>query len=397
MGPRKKSKQNTKPKDDSKDGPPPPAPDQATNAASSASPTPPVDVPSYPKTSSESKTSLSSSVGQVVKNQIQNRASWYGSWRGKAQPTAEVAHESIQASPRPDPVSPPPAVKMDKPATPSASGMSASPRRYLSGSSAQSLRSVPLAASMTTLNITSSGKVEGKPETTPEGGSQSQNTDPVSVPEAPMPPIASFAKLPVPSKNDPAGTKHTTPASSSGWFGWWSRPDGYVEKKKDPLEVEQSLIDEAKNKPLPGTTPLDTPDQSKILGEIDKTPTQEVSTVSTPPDGEEELKKQAEDGRSWFWLWSRSQNSRTGVLAKPALKEEQPKVDGDSVLPTPMEVDSKPTEASAKVNTDVKDGTASIREGKESGNRKATGFGLVTQRRRHPQMDLYISRLASLR
>jgi hypothetical protein len=384
MGPRKKSKQNANAKDDSKDSPQPAQEQPAANTTtSSTSATPPLDVPAIEKNVNDSKTSLSSSVGQIVKNQIQNRASWYGSWKGKAHPTAEVARESIEATPQPEPFATPKAVKIDKPATPSAPGTSPSPRRYLSGSSAQSLRGTPLAASMTNLNITSDKKAEPKPETPPEAELPAKESGPSSVPEPPLPPDPSLAIRAAQSENGPQAKEQVQPTASSGWFGWWSRPDGYVEKKNDPTATEQAIVEEAKNKPLPGTTPLETPEQSKILPGNGTTTSlaQGVSTGAEPQNlaqQPKESKKPAEDGRSWFGLWSRSQSLPPETSTKPTPDQEQLKKgdgDGDVTQTTPMHVDSEPSENSVNGATnEIQDATASINDGRDGAARKATGW-----------------------
>jgi hypothetical protein len=347
MGPRKKQKSNdeVKPED--------PKPSAESSKPTEArpepnAPSPNVDIPQTQSLASSTSSAitvkdtdrLAKSVpdGSATEGVVANRKSWYGSWKGKAKPTSEVARDSVPASPN-----------TPKPRTPSVSERrksipnAPSPRRIMSGTQRPQGKGNAIPASISKLSVTSSGLEESKPE------EDAQNKAPTEVvPEPPLPPDPAEQKqAPLPDKK--ALEQQQVP--SSGWFGWWSRPDGYIEKspgdaKKD---TKEEVTNAAVHTPLPGVTPVEEQVQPKLTPESLEPPTSGMKAVSISDTGS--IKKSTENagsGRGWFWLWSSQQNAQT---KSPAVTEERmPQV---STSDTKPQLDANVPVPSAAVPADI--------------------------------------------
>jgi hypothetical protein len=308
------------------------------------------------------------------------RMGWYGSWKQKAKPVAEVAMESAT------PASGTSASEMSSsrlPRKPSfQDGLETpSPKRYLSGSVTQSTKSTPLAATTTNISI-SSNNSKAKLPTEALIVDEPKDNNSAQIPDPPLPPD------PVVSDNIPVDTTKTQaqsrPVSSSGWFGsWWSRPDGYEEAKKPVvLKQEDSTLEEAKNKPLPGTTPNESPEQSKVL---------QTNPIDIPQDTNgtisqltEQILSKSADSRSWFWTWSKAQDSRPSILAAnntqvENLGDKNGSASGKSVLKTITAED-----------LGQKNGTSgSIKDGQEGKTaKKSSGWAFWSKEPVEPESNL---------
>jgi hypothetical protein len=218
---------------------------------------------------------------------IEPKASWYGSWKGKAKPVAEVAKETIIS-----PITTPIRIQKKPVLSDTNPTGSPSPKRYLSGTAPQFAKATPLAATTTNLSISSSNTPTQPPPSVPIPD-DTNNTPPTILSDVPLPPD--------PVKLDESKTTPRQVSSSAGWFGgWWSRPDGFQQDKKEPLS--DSTLEEAKNVPLPGITPTVTPEQSKVIED----PQPELQPQPAP-----------ENATSWFWSWSKSLDPRPSTPVPP--------------------------------------------------------------------------------
>jgi hypothetical protein len=184
-------------------------------------------------------------------------------------------------------------------------------------------------ASISKLSVTSSGLEEP----TEQEESPKKSQDEMPVPDPPLPPNPTEQKIdPSPDKKAPEQQQ----ASSAGWFGWWSRPDGYTEKgpgdaKKDTKEEETNAALET---PLPGVSPLEERTQPRLVRESVNPPTPAAKAAPiSDKDSERKPTDNAGSGRGWFWLWSSQQNAHAD---KPAATEERmPQSNGSVPKPQP--------------------------------------------------------------
>lgn len=391
MGPRKKSK--TKDEAKNRYSPPPespstsqPEPTKHTAEPASSKPaeepvTPsalPKSIDVSPSNSSQTSTSLNETRNPTLKTlngssteaSLANRKSWYGSWTGKTKPVAEVAKDSVPGSPAQSST----ARAFDGERRASAASIAApSPRRYMSGS--QNPQSKAAASvSVSNLNVASKQADDDKPKdikpkdvpvSTVESNKQ-------VVPDPPLPPDPVLIPQ-INTKKDKAdqNTSQEQQTTSGGWFGWWSRPDGYVEKMSTDLKDEAPV--EALQQPLP-ITPLEERKPTKLPGI--SLPPQESTTLNDT--GEELAKRPQEQAYSgtvnrstWFGLWSTQQNAQAEIPKQPEVNSvttSSTTADASIQLPSSM----KPTDPTATSET------ASINSGKGSvrgvSRKKSTGW-----------------------
>jgi hypothetical protein len=286
------------------------------------------------------------------------RKGWYGSWKQKAKPVAEVAKESVTAAN---------GSPARMPRTPSVqdNAEAPSPKRYLSSSSNQSTKGTPLAATTTNLSISSSANPKVKLPTDPANLDERKDSAAVmEPPNPPLPPDPSGSNSSEPTTKTPKPP--IRPVSSSGWFGgWWSRPDNFEEAKNPiTLKKEDSTFEEARNKPLPATTPSESPEQSKHLPQ---------NPIEIPQNGSAKLNADADqvisnsyDSRSWFWTWSRAQDPRPSIL-----RPDEPRIANgsakDSTTPKALAVKTVTAEELAPKAGSMKDGQDSKAAKKSSG------------------------------
>jgi hypothetical protein len=335
MGPRKKQKPN---EEDKADDAQPSAESSSKPKETPAEPNGPsssVDIPTTPSLASSVSSvrtardteRLASSVpnGSVTEGSVASRKSWYGSWTGKSKPTAEVARDNAPASPT-----------TPKPRTPSVSERrksipnAPSPRRIMSGTQRPQGKGNAIPASISKLSVTSSGLEEPKEQGEPPKKPQNETA---VVPDPPLPP------LPVAQRQDPSRNKKLPEQQelpSSGWFGWWSRPDGYIETNMGDAKngTKEEVTNAALQTPLPGVSPLEERTQPKLPQQCFEPPTTGMKAVSISDSAP--VKKANEivgSARSWFWLWSSQQNAQSD--SPVAAEERLPQITEPVNKPSP--------------------------------------------------------------
>lgn len=337
MGPRKKAKKHaTQAPEASKD----PLPDQPSSSnhvprpdtSNVAEPQPPAKQDDQSKSNDQPR---SVEVNRV-KEQVENRRSWYGSWNQKSRPTPEASQEVLSSS---APVN----KSVDQHRRPSTPGTPNSPKRLMSGSS--SVKDLPLAASMTRLDVTSRHNGDSDSSQKKEDKKEEPTTTQAKAnPDPPLPPDPKKRENSKPDQNKDS-TQHQR--NTSGWFGWWSRPDGYDEKEEEKKRQAEATKEEAQNTPLPGLTPQDSPAESKII------PDTAVKNLLEEPKAADQVSTASAEGtqgRSWFWLWSKTQNAQTQDTAA-ASEAKEPRKPDDSKK---KELESKPADKARPTETPVK-------------------------------------------
>jgi hypothetical protein len=303
---RKKSRQNTQ------------LPDaQPTDSSQSIPDTQKRDVrdetaqtPDHIDTSPASTSSASQSNDKSGKSSA--RSSWYGgSWRLKASPLTETARESISVAQ---------GVTSEALAESGKQIVEASkrPGQYVSKGMRASRKSIPLLAETTKTHVTSDTGDKSRPRQGSqeklkgfEGVEESKLRQPPvaiegkpPVEEAPLPPEPTLEST---ATDDAKSVASSQRPQSGSWFGWWSRPDGYIGELPKPNESDKRL-DEATSTPLPGTPNDETP----ILDQV-----QEPGSSNQPTDAapglQPEMSAKTGSARSWFGLWSSAQNEQAAV------------------------------------------------------------------------------------
>lgn len=349
MGPRKKAKPNAAEASEAAKEQPP-ALSSSSNDATKAEPS----NPSQPEPVAGQNEQSNAIDGQKppdvnrVKEQVENRRSWYGSWNQKSRPTAGASQEVLSSSA--------PANKsLDQRRRPSTPGTPHSPKRLMSGSS--SVKDLPLAASMTRLDVTSRHNSEA--DTSESKDDRKEDPSKVLVKNEPDPPLPPDPKKQENTKPDASkdSTQHQR-AASTGWFGWWSRPDDYDEKEEEKKRQAEATKEEAQNTPLPGLTPQDSPVQSKIIPPTEPAARNLVEEPK-PADQISTASAEGTQGRSWFWLWSKTQNAQTQETApasetKVPRKPEDPKKKGSE--------QSKPNDKTKSTETATKPPEVVVKE-----------------------------------
>ncbi|KIW03483.1 uncharacterized protein PV09_05250 [Verruconis gallopava] len=283
----------------------------------------------------------------AVQKHLENRASWYGSWKGKAKPVAAVARDSIPASPVG--VSSTRTYEQTSQGQLCERGLSStatqSPRRYMSGSIRSASKGDILPASTSNLSVVSD---RTKNVVEQQRTAVSEESVEEMALEAPLPPDP--PKTDEQSK-DQASSKQQQ-SGVSGWFGWWSRPDGYVEGTtlESAKEQDDKISADAQQKPLP-----ESPAEERVLPKLDQT--HDMSTqVGAIPMSEEQSQKSTQkvnagsQRSSWFWYWSKQQNSPSDE--RPPASNGQPSerkqgVNQESLSDTPMRDPSSPKDIEA--------------------------------------------------
>ncbi|KAK4505508.1 hypothetical protein PRZ48_003471 [Zasmidium cellare] len=280
-----------------------------------------------------------------------NRGSWYSasSWKSKAGPVAQVARESIQVDR---------GVSSESSSLPN--NFDNDGKRRSSQSVSKSVRgssrkSIPLVAEPTRVHATSdvsqppkqqSKKPVESSEKVKEGNSVAEERKEVE--DAPLPPEPAAAMGDGEGKEDAASIR---PASGT-WFGWWSRPDGYGsdgEKAKSSVKVNlDGAAEEASGTPLPKSPndgQLEAPKDNAEIGEAGGNGVEHTSGQLKP-----EMSMNTGSTRSWFGLWSSTQNQQAEQEERQ-IKDNEEAVQQTGREPEP---DSKVTAEPAKTAQDVK-------------------------------------------
>ncbi|GAB7345653.1 hypothetical protein MBLNU457_3943t1 [Dothideomycetes sp. NU457] len=239
------------------------------------------------------------------------RTSWYGgSWRSKAQPVAEVAKESVSVAKG--------ATSESSSDSQSLPGMPNNPR--------MSRKSIPSAAEATRVNASGSN-IDGNKSKEKVTEKQPPKAEEVSISAPPsVQPTDGAKDIPIepPTPPDPikdnvsetsSSSKHNR--NSSSWTGWWSRPDDYP-----PSEAGRSnaaKADEAKGTPRPGS-PTESGPEFFTANKLRPTNTEGNTNDQLQPNMQQSNQRQS-SARSWFGLWSASQNE-TADEAEPLPTQE---------------------------------------------------------------------------
>ena len=254
------------------------------------------------------------------------RTSWYGgSWRSKASPVAQVARESVSVA---------------KGATSESSSDSQSLPR-MPNNPKLPRKSIPSAAEATRVNANGSNTDanKSKEKVTEKQASKEEHTPPPAPAPAPIPSMDGSKDLPVepPLPPDPlkdnaseisSSSKHNR--NSSSWTGWWSRPDGYPASEAEKANAAKA--EEAKGTPLPGspTEPgLEFFTANKLRGGSGEDEGSQHLQANTQQTGQRQS-----SARSWFGLWSASQNEPADEpdpqpAQEPDISSIAPQVDAD--------------------------------------------------------------------
>lgn len=298
-----------------------------------------------------------------VTNKAPARSSWYagGSWRAKASPVAQVARESIS-------------VAGGMTSESSAESSNARPTRYMHNSLKRSSKSIPIAASETRIHATSSHSEESiqsrkdaptEPKNVPQESSnisegqkdaESKLPSDETVPDPPLPPEPSKDDVKSMNEQDGAQKQH-----AAGWFGWWSRPDGYAsdtEKAKEAGKLPEAAMSEARSTPLPTTPGADLAveeSDATVKGPdsaVQQDGTADVNGAAAAETTQSDGNTGGSVGRSWFGLWSRQQNRQT-VPQEHAehIQEAPPAVTSTETAETAVEEAFKPDDATTGEST----------------------------------------------
>ncbi|KAF2161406.1 hypothetical protein M409DRAFT_69764 [Zasmidium cellare ATCC 36951] len=238
-----------------------------------------------------------------------NRGSWYSasSWKSKAGPVAQVARESIQVDRG---VSSESSSLVNNHENDAKRRSSQSVSKSVRGSSR---KSIPLIAEPTRVHATSDvsqppKQQQKKPVESSEKVKESAGPEErKEVEDVPLPPEPT-AMGEGEGKDDAASIR---PASGT-WFGWWSRPDGYGsdgEKAKSSVKVNLDVAaEEASGTPLPRSPnegQLEVPKDGTEAGQNAANGAEDPSAQLRP-----EMSMNTGSTRSWFGLWSSTQNQQ---------------------------------------------------------------------------------------
>ncbi|KAF2014859.1 hypothetical protein BU24DRAFT_371665 [Aaosphaeria arxii CBS 175.79] len=156
----------------------------------------------------------------------------------------------------------------------------------------------------------------------------------------------------------PRNAERITISNPFAWRGWWTRPDNYTDSTKTERdETPSAITDNAQKVPLP-VTPSDTGNAQDLKEPEDATShsgsqmssgyhanTEHASaqqsgslsaserTDSIQPQGEAPLEVapiQKSSGKSWFWLWSNTQNGQAQASTQTAPTHDSQDVQSES-------------------------------------------------------------------
>ncbi|KAK7529514.1 uncharacterized protein J3D65DRAFT_642228 [Phyllosticta citribraziliensis] len=359
MGPRKKVKQSTTgpaPDDASAPGTPAPQASDHIDAEQSS--------PARQLTNVETKANSKPTDPAAAQSEssptpgLAPRKSWYstGTWRVKAAPIAQVAKESISSAAG--------GVTSDSSEAGNQESGPSTPARLLSSNRRNSSKSTAIAASTTKIHAISdrpndsSTSLASEPKDTMSG----RDVDPPLPPD----PVKEDDKLAQTAADVPEQTQQLSGnrassymSSVKGWYGWWSRPDGYPDAKdvKTAEEANGAEIEAAKATSLPGVTPIDeTPDPPKQMEEVGK-------DVPAKLDGEstKNVSKGHQRGttsKSWFWLWSSQQNAEQSPEApEPAVEPPKDTPEVNENADSAEQTGQEPTQETRETQEPVQEST----------------------------------------
>jgi hypothetical protein len=283
--------------------------------------------PADPQTPNTSNETTAASAGNSVKDSGNGsiksvRQSWYGgSWRAKAAPIAQVAKQSIGVAQG----STSELSTQDK-KKPAAESGSNSPAQYLTGSMRRPSKGNPAVASATKVNVTSESANASRSSL----GAQNDGT-PNPAPPQPEP---SREEGKEGDKEDGKRKEATqnTGGFASRWTGWWSRPDGQSEQQEPEAKGGKDAVS-------PSEEPKDGKAADLVVEEAPK-PAEDTTADSS---------EKQDQPRSWFWLWSSTQNAKDSQSDNKTTEDDGKPADGKPSEPAtapdgPQDAKDTPTQ-----------------------------------------------------
>jgi hypothetical protein len=201
----------------------------------------------------------------------------------------------------------------------------------MTGSMKRGSKANPLAASITNVTATPSPKTSSRlslPIGVPASTNAPAASEDVSVKEdPPLPPDPVVLAKEFEDRTAKQDPKAQTPMAVS-WRGWWSKPD--ISQPSSGSQTgktnEDDSKEDARNTPLPGTTPAEeAPEQAKSLQPMATTlpvagsPIDQNTNSTAVQDNKES--NSASQSKSWFWSWSNSQNHQDDLAPVQSPKE----------------------------------------------------------------------------
>ncbi|KAI9695100.1 MAG: hypothetical protein M1820_008925 [Bogoriella megaspora] len=252
-----------------------------------------------------------------------SRRSWYGSWKSKAPAMAQLAKDATASASKSS-------LNLAKESTDDREAKESPAAKYMERRLGTPRKSNPSLPTMSLVNAEGSSRKSSNSEKTLQREQPGE-----IIPEAPLPPdpIKQHVKSDGASDDD----KKTTTGGQgsqrpvSAWFGWWSRPDGYTgdtDKSGDAAKAAEAATEVAENTALPDS-PAE--ERKKILKEINTengnttliVPQENNDSEARPPDSATSIMSNPpESGKSWFNLWSKSENQKSSSSQKSNGKEE---------------------------------------------------------------------------
>jgi hypothetical protein len=212
----------------------------------------------------------------------------------------------------------------------------------MSGSIRKASKSQVVPASTSNLSVVSDS-TKKVTEQAPSAVAAVEEPPKEAVPEPPLPPDP--AAKPKEEGQVPAQAKSGQQSAGGSWFGWWSRPDGYVEKKEGEVE-------DAKSKPLP-----ESPAEERAQPKLDQATFKQTPTVEPPKQAPTEQDTKQEptantvmntvtQRSSWFWSWSTQQNEQ-GNERPPTANDAKSQANVEVAAATKLPEDTAMSDAPA--------------------------------------------------
>ncbi|KAF2236211.1 hypothetical protein EV356DRAFT_482324 [Viridothelium virens] len=260
------------------------------------------------------------------------KSSWYGgSWKAKSPALAEITKDGIDTVNRSS-------SSLSQEPSKEKEGAESPATNYMEKRLGTPRKSVPSVPTESFINAErSSSKSNGTEEELDNSKSKERE------PPAPLPPAS-------PQVNGSArGDKNIISGRSakvsteknrqvSGWFGWWSRPDGYgsdADKVADTSNSDEAVSAEAQEVPLPESP---TQERKKDFQDVRSKNTETphgIDSLQTNEDKAEPESIHLDSGpgseanasasnRSWFGLWSKAENQKGSPSPKESDKLQAP-------------------------------------------------------------------------
>ena len=225
-------------------------------------------------------------------------------------------------------------------------------------------------AEATRVHATSDASSKSRPRV--ESASEKKDGESTDGPElvmedAVLPPEPDFKKLDSDSGKPVAG--------GAPWYAWWSRPDGYGSDTEKKAKKPKLDIDEPSQTPLPGISPVQSADDTQPMEGIVQNARQfegiggvagDAEAVDGVIEGSATMNQQPPT-RSWFGLWSSSQN-------QPPAPTYNAGSDAAEVTVPQIAVSAEPPEVEQAVKNAEVQSQSSDSKNKPDEQRRASGW-----------------------